>query len=41
MMIVMRDALNQHIHKSAYVSGQIWGRANLPNKTDDSPSNWT
>ena len=35
------DALIQHVHKSAHVSGHIWGRANLPGKTDDSPSNWT
>ena len=35
-----RDVLIQHINKSAYVSGHIWGRTNLPNKTDDSSSNW-
>ena len=29
-----RDALIQHIHKSAYVSGHIWGRENLTNKTE-------
>ena len=29
-----RDTSVQHIHKSAYVSGHIWGRANLPNKTE-------
>ena len=29
-----RDALIQHIHKSAYVSVLIWGRANLLNKTE-------
>ena len=36
-----RDALIQHIHKSAYVSCHIRGRANLTNKTDELPSNWT
>ena len=35
----VRDALIQHIHKSAYVSGHIWCKANLPNKTNESPSN--
>ena len=30
-----------YIHKSAYVSRHIWGEANLPNNTDESPSNWT
>ena len=30
-----------YIHKSAYVSRHIWGGANLPNNTDESPSNWT
>ena len=34
-----RYALNQHIHKSAFAFGRIWGRANLPNKTDESSSN--
>ena len=28
-------------YKLAYVSGHIWGRANLPTKTDESLSNWT
>ena len=27
-----RDALIQHMHKSACVSGHIWGRSNLPKK---------
>ena len=32
------EALIQHIHKSAYVSGYIWGRANSLYKTDESLS---
>ena len=40
-LLSTRDALIQHIHKSAYVSGHMWDRANFPNKTDESPSNWT
>ena len=38
-LLPTKDVLIQHMHKSAYVSGQIWDRANLPNKTDESPSN--
>ena len=34
-----RHALNQHMHKSAFVFGHIWSRANLPSKTDESSSN--
>ena len=40
-LLPTRDALIQHIPKSAYVSGHIWGSTNLTNKTDESPSNWT
>ena len=40
-LLSTRDALIQHIHNSAYVSGLIWGRENLPNKTDKLPSNCT
>ena len=36
-----RDALVQHIHKAAYVSGYIWGRSHLTNTTDEPLSNWT
>ena len=36
-----RDALVQHIHKAAYVASHIWSRANLPNTSDEPPSNWT
>ena len=36
-----KRALIYHIHKSAYVSGHILSRSNLPNKTDGSLSNWT
>ena len=34
-----KRCLIQHIRKSAYVSGHIWGGANLPNKIDES-LNW-
>ena len=34
------NELIQHIHRSAYVSGHILVRANLPNKYDELPWNW-
>ena len=36
-----RDALIQHIHKAAYLSGYIWGRSHKPARTEESPTNWT
>ena len=36
-----KDVLIQHIQKSACVSGHIWDRSDLPNKTDEPSSNWT
>ena len=34
------DALIQHIHKAAYVSGYVWGTSYIPWKTEQSPTNW-
>ena len=34
-----RNALIYDIHNSAYVSGHIWGRTNVRDKTDESTSN--
>ena len=37
----IRDALIQHIHKAAYVSGYIWGTSHITARTKESPTNWT
>ena len=36
-----RDALIQHIHKAAHVSGYIWETLHIPTGTVKSPTNWT
>ena len=36
-----KDALVHHIHKAAYVAGYIWGRSDVPTKSDEPPTNWT
>ena len=36
-----RDALIQHIHKAAHISGYIWETLHIPTGAVNSPTNWT
>ena len=36
-----KDALVHHIYKSAYVTGNVCGRAHIPIKTEEPPTKWT